>query len=193
MRRLPVVLALTVALSASPALAGDAGWTKHRDHYVRWAIRLAPPTEESRPADVERYLASRRAAIRRAKRANDRYRAWRIERARVQERAERSMDPDGPRPAPSPSGGVNWLAIADCESGNGDGQPPYTASWSYNGLYDGGLQFSPSTWLAAGGGQYAPYAYLATPAEQIATAARWASLTGCIWCPSGWPGCGRYA
>jgi hypothetical protein len=93
----------------------------------------------------------------------------------------------------SHSGSINWLAIADCESGDHDGQPPYTADWTINGTFDGGLQFSPSTWISAGGGRYAAFAYQATPTEQIATAQAWtAKLGGDYWSPGGWPYCGRY-
>ena len=75
------------------------------------------------------------------------------------------------------TGGIDWYAIAQCESGG---------RWSLltgNGYY-GGLQFSQATWVAAGGLQYAPRADLATAAEQIAVASH-LSL-------SNWPVCGRY-
>jgi hypothetical protein len=81
--------------------------------------------------------------------------------------------------APAPSGGVNWSAIAACESGG---------NWSIstgNGFY-GGLQFTEGTWLANGGGQYAPSANLATPAEQIAVAERALASQGI----GAWPVCG---
>lgn len=81
--------------------------------------------------------------------------------------------------APAPSGGVNWSAIAACESGG---------NWSIstgNGFY-GGLQFTEGTWLANGGGQYAPSANLATPAEQIAVAERVLAGQGI----GAWPVCG---
>ncbi len=61
---------------------------------------------------------------------------------------------------PAPHSGVNWDAIAQCESGQ---------NWSINtgNGYYGGLQFDRSTWLSAGGGKYAPRADLATKAQQI--------------------------
>lgn len=78
-----------------------------------------------------------------------------------------------------------WDRLASCES---------TYQWHYNGSsgFDGGLQFSPSTWRAYGGEQYAAYAWGATPEQQIAVAERvlWAG-----WGPHGpqgrgaWPGC----
>ncbi|WP_437041978.1 transglycosylase family protein [Streptomyces sp. enrichment culture] len=73
----------------------------------------------------------------------------------------------------------DWEAIARCESGG---------NWKANtgnGHY-GGLQFSRSSWIAAGGLKYAPRADLATRREQIAVAERLADLQGmsawaCSW------------
>jgi LysM repeat protein len=81
-------------------------------------------------------------------------------------------------PAPS-SGGVNWAAIAACESGG---------NWSANtgnGFY-GGLQFTQQTWLAYGGGQYASTANGASASEQIAVAQRVLAGQGI----GAWPVCG---
>jgi LysM repeat protein len=80
---------------------------------------------------------------------------------------------------PASSGGVNWSAIAACESG-GD--------WSAdtgNGFY-GGLQFTEQTWLAYGGGQYASSANLASEAQQIAVAEQVLAGQGI----GAWPVCG---
>ena len=85
----------------------------------------------------------------------------------------------GAAQAPASSGGVNWSAIAACESGG---------NWSINtgnGFY-GGLQFTEGTWLANGGGQYASSANLATPAQQIAVAERVLASQGI----GAWPVCG---
>jgi len=82
-------------------------------------------------------------------------------------------------PASASSGGVNWSAIAACESGG---------NWSIdtgNGFY-GGLQFTEQTWLGYGGGQYAPSASLATEAQQIAVAQRVLAGQGI----GAWPVCG---
>src|SRR4029453_5055489 len=70
----------------------------------------------------------------------------------------------GPASAAQTSG-VNWDAIAQCESGG---------NWSINtgNGYHGGLQFSRSTWKAYGGGRYAPTANQASRAEQIRIAER---------------------
>jgi hypothetical protein len=81
--------------------------------------------------------------------------------------------------APASSGGVNWPAIAACESGG---------NWSANtgnGFY-GGLQFTEQTWLGYGGGQYAPSANQATEAQQIAVAERVLAGQGI----GAWPVCG---
>ncbi|WP_231157572.1 transglycosylase family protein [Streptomyces sp. CNZ748] len=67
--------------------------------------------------------------------------------------------------------GPDWDAIARCESGG---------NWKANtgnGHY-GGLQFSQSSWVAAGGLKYARRADLATRKEQIAVAERLAELQG---------------
>jgi hypothetical protein len=78
----------------------------------------------------------------------------------------------------APSGGI-WYALAQCESG-GD--------WSYNGSsgFDGGLQFLPSTWVAAGGPSYGyAYAWQAPASVQIAVAQSWLAKTS--WAQ--WPAC----
>jgi LysM repeat protein len=94
-----------------------------------------------------------------------------------------SSAPADPAPAPAPAassaGGVNWLAIAACESGG---------NWSAdtgNGFY-GGLQFTEGTWLGYGGGQYASSANLASAADQIAVAERVLAGQGI----GAWPVCG---
>jgi hypothetical protein len=74
----------------------------------------------------------------------------------------------------------DWDAVARCESGG---------NWSIdtgNGFY-GGLQFTPSTWLAFGGADVAPRADLATRDQQIAVAERVLAEQG----PGAWPTCGR--
>src|SRR5215813_10687017 len=81
--------------------------------------------------------------------------------------------------APAPSGGVNWSAIAACESGGN-----WSASTG-NGFY-GGLQFTQQTWMANGGSQYASSADQATPAQQIAVAQRVLASQGI----GAWPVCG---
>ena len=82
-------------------------------------------------------------------------------------------------PAPVSSGGVNWSAIAACESGGN------WAASTGNGFY-GGLQFTEQTWLGYGGGRYASSANLATPAQQIAIAQNVLAGQGI----GAWPVCG---
>jgi len=80
--------------------------------------------------------------------------------------------------APAVAGGSVWDTLAQCESGG---------NWSINtgNGYQGGLQFSPSTWAAYGGTQYAPTANLATREQQIAIAEK--TLAGQGW--GAWPAC----
>ncbi len=73
-----------------------------------------------------------------------------------------------------------WDQVASCESGG---------NWAINtgNGYQGGLQFSPSTWSGHGGGEYAPAANLASKEEQIAVAERVLASQG----KGAWPTCGR--
>ncbi|OBB02590.1 transglycosylase [Mycobacteriaceae bacterium 1482268.1] len=72
-----------------------------------------------------------------------------------------------------------WDKVARCESGG---------NWAINtgNGYQGGLQFSPSTWRSHGGGEYAPAANMATKDEQIAVAERVLASQG----RGAWPVCG---
>jgi uncharacterized protein YabE (DUF348 family) len=84
----------------------------------------------------------------------------------------------GATPPPN-TGGLNWDAVADCESGG---------NWHINtgnGFY-GGLQFDSGTWLSNGGGSYAQRADLASREQQIAVANRLYAARG----SSPWPVCG---
>ena len=82
-------------------------------------------------------------------------------------------------PAQAASDGT-WDALAECESG-GD--------WGINtgNGYQGGVQFSRSTWEAYGGTEYAPRADLASREQQIAVAER--TLAGQGW--GAWPACSK--
>ena len=72
----------------------------------------------------------------------------------------------------------DWDRLAQCESGG---------NWAINtgNGYYGGLQFSASSWRAAGGTKYAPLPHQATPAEQVATAEKLRANGG--W--GHWPAC----
>lgn len=73
-----------------------------------------------------------------------------------------------------------WDRIAACESGG---------NWhARGGMFEGGLQFLPSTWAAAGGHRYARHAYDATREQQIRVARAWLARTS--W-DSQWPACSR--
>ena len=79
----------------------------------------------------------------------------------------------------SSSGGVNWDAIAACESGGNWGT-------STGNGFSGGLQFSQGTWDANGGGQYSSTAAGASRSQQIAVAQRVLAGQGI----GAWPVCG---
>jgi hypothetical protein len=66
---------------------------------------------------------------------------------------------------PPSSSGIDWYAIAMCESSLGTGAPQWSINTG-NGYY-GGLQFSQGTWEDAGGLRFAARADLATPDQQI--------------------------
>jgi len=72
-----------------------------------------------------------------------------------------------------------WDAVARCES---------SGNWAINtgNGYQGGLQFSPSTWSSHGGGEYAPAANMASREQQIAIAERVLASQG----RGAWPVCG---
>jgi hypothetical protein len=73
-----------------------------------------------------------------------------------------------------------WDTVASCES---------SGNWAINtgNGYQGGLQFSSSTWLGYGGGQYASAANMATREQQIAIAEKVLAGQG----RGAWPVCGR--
>ncbi len=72
------------------------------------------------------------------------------------------------------------MRIARCES---------DLRWRINGLFDGGLQFHPTTWNATGSKR--AFAYQASPLEQKYRGVIWASKIGYAWrTTAGWPNCG---
>jgi len=87
----------------------------------------------------------------------------------------------GGAPPPPSSTGLNWDALAQCESGG---------NWSINtgNGYYGGLQFDKGTWDAYGGQQYAEYPHQASREQQIAVAENLYADRG----DSPWPACGYH-
>ncbi len=80
---------------------------------------------------------------------------------------------------PSPAeDDATWYRLARCESGG---------NWSYDGAYDGGLQFHPSTWNRWKPAGYPAYAWQASAAQQIVVGKRLHAAQG--WHP--WPSCAR--
>ncbi len=86
----------------------------------------------------------------------------------------------GPAAAANADSGVNWDAVAQCES---------SGNWGINtgNGFSGGLQFTPGTWAAYGGKQYASNAYQASREQQIAIAERVLQGQGI----GAWPVCGK--
>ncbi|GAB98291.1 peptidoglycan hydrolase-like protein with peptidoglycan-binding domain [Kineosphaera limosa] len=85
-------------------------------------------------------------------------------------------------PAASAAPSNVWDRVAACESGG---------NWSIstgNGYY-GGLQFSASSWRAAGGTRYASLPHRASKAQQIAAAQQLLRMQG----PGAWPTCSKRA
>lgn len=75
-------------------------------------------------------------------------------------------------------GGVDWLAIARCESG---------LRWHIaDSPYYGGLQFLTSTWISNGGARFAARADRAWPAQQVVIAYHLQQRSGL----GAWPICG---
>lgn len=106
--------------------------------------------------------------------------ALNFELVRVVKPKVRARARTAPRRAVVAAAGI-WDRIAQCESG-GD--------WhSTAGLYEGGLQFHPKTWIAYGGSEFAPHAYQATREQQITVAERVLRAEG--W--GAWPVCSRKA
>jgi hypothetical protein len=77
--------------------------------------------------------------------------------------------------AASGHSGVNWDAVARCESG---GQWNHGQVTNRYGTFSGGLMIMNSVWRQFGGTQFAPYAGAASKAQQIIVAERIAARVG---------------
>lgn len=104
-------------------------------------------------------------------------RRWLVSREVVREPVTRVVEVGTRAPAPAEDDGV-WYRLARCESGG---------RWSYDGAYDGGLQFHPDTWRRWKPSGYPAYAWQATAAQQITVGKRLHRARG--WHP--WPSCAR--
>jgi len=177
---LVLALALVGALVGLPSTASATG----RSSY----IVLAPGDHGSRVVALQRYLdvsptsgfygpRTRRAVIR-WQAAHNRNTTGMVGR-RLWSAVRGSSDR---APEPSRSGGrgsgLNWAALARCESG---GNPGAVNPAGYYGLY----QFSPSTWRSVGGGGMPHHA---SSGEQTRRAIILFGRTGA----SSWPSCGRH-
>jgi hypothetical protein len=87
-----------------------------------------------------------------------------------------------PAPAPQPTTSV-WDTLAECES-HGEWDYGPHSGWG-NGLFEGGLQFEPSTWDAYKDPGMPEAAYQATREQQIVVAERVLAEQG--W--EAWPAC----
>lgn len=85
-------------------------------------------------------------------------------------------------PAANAAADSTWDKVAQCESGG---------RWDINtgNGFQGGLQFTPSTWRGFGGAEFAPAAAQATRPQQIVVAERVLAKQG--W--GAWPVCSRQA
>jgi hypothetical protein len=192
------VIGLTIAAPVGAAQGHPNGWDTWKE-YRRAHVDQLVERPEVMPTKImhgsiyeewERYLKQQGRLVRLRER-------WRDFDAAYQESLVADETPaasgSGTAPtttsAPASSGGINWLAIADCESGDGTGTPPYTPNWYIDSTYDGGIQFDPETWWAYGGRDFAEYAYQATPSQQIAVGERVVAAEGDL---GAWPICGAY-
>jgi hypothetical protein len=141
--------------------------------------RVATPASAAAAAPLEPDLLPMRAPHRASRGVPRRPLPHQHARPRVRT-ARTSVSAHVAAPAAS-SGGLDWDAVARCESGG---------NWHDNtgNGYFGGLQMDAEFWHDWGGLAYAPRADLATRAEQITVATRACRRRG----RSPWPVCGRY-
>jgi hypothetical protein len=171
------VLALTAATSP-----GAAGKARHSSYIV-----LVPGDVGRNVVSLQRFLHVRptsgyygpltRAAVVRWQAAHHRHRT-----GLVGKLLWHAVQGAGRAPAPSRSGersgGLDWAALARCESG---GNPRAVNPAGYYGLY----QFSPGTWRSVGGSGLPTQA---SSGEQTHRAIVLYARTG----PGSWPSCGHH-
>jgi hypothetical protein len=167
------ILAVSFVLVLIPALAAAQARTADPVQGTRSSGPALSPSSMTPEATLTRFEEARVMTL--ARRHRDHI-AW-LHRLRAWRHRKWVASHPATAAAPVSTGGVDWYAIAQCESGG---------NWQINtgNGYYGGLQFSQGTWVAAGGLAYAPRADLATASQQIAVAST-LSLAN-------WPVCGRY-
>lgn len=79
-----------------------------------------------------------------------------------------------------------WDRLAECESHGEWDYDPTTADWGSR-LFQGGLQFKPSTWEAYAPAAFPDVAYAASREQQIQVAERVLEEQGWV----AWPACSR--
>lgn len=132
--------------------------------------------QAAQAAEAEKQRQAEAAAA--AKAEKERKAAEKKRKARA-ERASRAASESAPKKASSSAGsGLNWNALAQCESGGRAGVV------SANGMYHGLYQFSVPTWRSVGGKGLPSNA---SPAEQTKRAKILHKRSG----PGQWPVCGK--
>jgi peptidoglycan hydrolase-like protein with peptidoglycan-binding domain len=182
-RTLTAVLLVLAALGALAGLPSAAGATGHSSYIV-----LAPGDHGSRVVALQEYLHVSPASGYYGPRTRQAVLDWQAAHHRNRTGLVGRLlwsavqGSTGRAPEPSRSGdraaGLNWPALARCESG---GNPGAVNPAGYYGLY----QFSPGTWRSVGGSGLPSNA---SSAEQTRRAVILFGRTGA----SSWPSCGHH-
>lgn len=172
-----IILLVGVAALTGAAFAITSGEEPTTVRAAGTDIRAAgaPSTPELVRRDALEEAAERRAAhARAAQEALSQARAFEAQ----ADRTAAEPRPEPPAPAANyAAGGTVWDRLAQCESGG---------NWaSTAGLYEGGLQFHPTTWDRNKPAGYPDAAYQASRAQQIHVAERVLASQG--W--GAWPAC----
>lgn len=177
--RAPAVL-LPLLAAATVALLSTAGTVADDDDLVRAAsashVNEVRAPEMSAPEAIRRSMLEEFAQERAidARMAEERQARQSVVAAK---RDRIAAAPPPVVPAVVTPGDTVWDRLARCESGG---------NWAAShGLYEGGLQFHPSTWDANKPSGYPDHAYQATREQQIAVGERVRARQG--W--GAWPAC----
>lgn len=178
-------LALSVVLIGVPLtppvntlLLSDPPPVKLQVQLEKWPV-LSTSTPDF-DTDVMQPLEAHRARVR-AEEAKVAIKAQ--ERANVRQTApEQAREPIEEKP---PVQQDVWTILADCETGDGQVGPPYSAVANYNGPsgFHGAFQFLPSTWSKLGTGYtfawQAPYEVQKAHAQKLQAVAGWGQWPSC--------------